>query len=343
MRRFEHGGDVYTHTGVVDFSANLNPLGMPQAALDALRENVGRFEAYPDPRCTELTRAIARMHELDERYLVCTAGATDLMDRIARVSHAKYALVAAPCYSGYEQALDQSGTKILRHLLREDSDFSLEDDFLDSMTGDISLIFIANPNNPTGLAIEMPLLELILDRAAHINARVVLDECFIEFSDIPSMLARIEEFPQLIIMRAFTKTYAMAGLRLGYGVCSDAEFMRALHDAGQPWAVSSPAQIAGVAACGQGEYVQKSRRYVCHERQWLKHELEKLGAYVIDGRANYLMFRCMRELFDLLLERGVLIRSCDNFVGLGDSWYRVAVRTHEENKQLIGAMKDVLL
>ena len=342
MRRFEHGGNIYAHEGVVDFSANLNPLGMPQIARDALSGGVERFEAYPDPKCAELTHAIARFFEVGESQVICTAGATDLIERIVRVSQANTALIVVPCYSGYEQALIQHGTHIAICALRDEDDFALTDDFLQSMTDDISLVFIANPNNPTGLTIASDVLEAVLARAADIDARVVLDECFIEFTDASSMVGRIHEHPQLIVMRAFTKTYAMAGLRLGYGICADESFVRELHEAGQPWAVSTPAQVAGLAALRATGFVEESRAYVAQERAWLKTELGCLGLRVIDGKANYLMFRCERALYEPLLECGLLIRCCDNYIGLDSSWYRVAVRTHSENARLIDAMRGVL-
>jgi threonine-phosphate decarboxylase len=343
VRRFEHGGDIYTHKGVLDFSANLNPLGMPQAARDVLRENVHAFEAYPDPQCSELVAELAREEGVKRSELICTAGATDLMTRVVMALRPETAIVTAPCYSGYEQALEQGNVGVFHHALREEDGFAVTARLLDDIRlSGAQLIFIANPNNPTGLAIAPKLLEEILICAGECGARVVLDECFIGFTHETSMASRIDEFPQLIVMKALTKLYSMAGLRLGYGLCSDASFMQRLHEVGQPWAVSTPAQMAGLASLRSAGFVDMTRAYVMDARIELKAGLESCGLRVVDGQANYLMFECDRKLYDPLLERGVLIRRCENYDGLDATWYRVAVRTREENAQLIAALKEVL-
>ncbi len=340
MKRFEHGGDIYSHEDIVDFSANLNPLGMPQAAREALRDNIDAFEAYPDTQSRELTQAIARVEGLHPSQIICTAGASDLFERIAQVARAKKALVASPCYSGYEQALEGSGTQIVRHLLDDSDDYALTRTFLQSMTEDISLVFIANPNNPTGLVIAGELIEEILERAEQIGARVVLDESFIDFTDAPSLVSQVERYPQMIIAKSYTKIYAIAGLRLGFGACSDDEFMCALRKAGQPWAVSTPAQLAGIAALGEAGYVNASRETVAIARNELKEALGAMGLRVIDGKANYLMFQYPGELYAPMLERGILIRRCGNYDGLDNTWYRVAVRSRKENARLVLALKE---
>ena len=352
MKRFEHGGDIYTHRGALDFSANLNPLGMPQSAREALHAGIesGAFEPYPDTRCTGIARSIAKMEGVDVQQVVVCAGATDLIGRIVMAIAPEYALVCDPCYCGYEQALEQHGVKVMRHTLREEDDFALTDAFISELEHLAAarkppeLIFLANPNNPTGLVVDAFLLESVLKVAASLHSCVVVDECFIDFTSATSMIARINEYPQLIVMKAFTKIYAMAGLRLGYGICSESSLAARLQQAGQPWAVSTPAQLAGVAALGEQGFVEKTRSFVADVREKLKQALESepLSLRVIDGQANYLMFECHRALYEPLLERGILIRRCENFEGLDGSWYRVAVRTHEENAQLIAALEEVL-
>ena len=340
MRRFEHGGDIYSHEHIIDFSANLNPLGMPQAVREALRENIDAFEAYPDTQSRELTKAIARAEGLRAAHIICTAGASDLFERIAQLACAKKALVASPCYSGYEQALDKTATQLVRHPLDDEHDYALTSAFLQQMTEGVSLVFIANPNNPTGLTVDCELIKEVLERARCIGARVVLDESFIDFTDAESFVSQLERYPQLIIAKSYTKIFAIAGLRLGFGACSDEAFMRALREAGQPWAVSTPAQLAGIAALGEAGFVEASREYVSTARAELKEELGTIGLRVIDGQANYLMFQHDGELYAPLLKRGILIRSCANYDGLVGTWYRVAVRAPQDNARLIAALKE---
>ncbi|MBO4365404.1 MAG: aminotransferase class I/II-fold pyridoxal phosphate-dependent enzyme, partial [Eggerthellaceae bacterium] len=205
-----------------------------------------------------------------------------------------------------------------------------------------TLLFLCSPNNPTGLTIEQSLLVRILQAAQRSGAVVVLDECFLDFTREPSAVPLCERFPNLVVMRAFTKLYAMAGLRLGYGICSDAQFMKRMEEAGQLWAVSTPAQVAGVAALEEPNWAQRTREYVDAQRAALQEGLERMGLRVIPGQANYLMLQSPVELYEPMLRRGFLIRRCANYVGLDQSWYRIAVRTAQENAAFLAALQEVL-
>ena len=344
MERFEHGGDIYTHEGVVDFSANVNPIGMPPAAVRALRENIASYEAYPDIACRGLKAALATAEGVPEEWIVCTAGVTDLLQRICDVLRFRTALVTAPCFSGYEQALERAGSTIVRHALPEEDGFDMTESILGFSAGEEApdAIFLCNPNNPTGLTVEPALLGRILDEAREAGIFVILDECFLDFTDEPSAVPLCGDYPNLIIMRAFTKMYAMAGLRLGYGICSDASIVEQIEAAGQLWAVSTPAQVAGIAALKEDGWAERTRAYVDEQRSFLLAELKACGLDVVPGKANYLMFRSTAPLYGPLLEKGFLIRRCENYVGLDEHWYRIAVRTAEENAAFVAALQEVL-
>lgn len=347
MGRFEHGGDIYTNAGVVDFSANINPLGMPKRVVEALREGVEAYDAYPDPTCRDLRDALARAEGVPAENIVCTAGATDLMHRVCAAVRPGRALVTAPCFSGYEQALEQVGAAIERHVLREEDDFALTDAILDcellnplaDRAGDI--VFLCTPNNPTGLTIGRDLLVRILRSAWEVGAVLVLDECFLDFTHEASAVPLCRDFPNLVVMKAFTKLYAMAGVRLGYGICRDPRLVAALNDVGQPWTVSTPAQVAGVAALQEPGWIERTLSYVDEQRAVLARGLAACRLRVIPGQANYLMFQSERSLYEPLLQRGFLIRRCANYVGLDDSWYRIAVRTAQQNAAFLAALKEV--
>ena len=345
LERFEHGGDVYAHAGAIDFSANVNPLGMPPEAVQALRDNIGAFEAYPDVAYRDLRRAIAHAEGVPERFIVCTAGVTDLLHRICDTLQFGTALVTAPCFSGYEQALERANTTIVRHALEEGDGFELTNAIQGFSEGADApdAVFLCNPNNPTGLTIDADLLSRVLDEARAANIYVVLDECFLDFTHEPSAVPSCEEYPNLIIMRAFTKMYAMAGLRLGYGICSDTALVDHLDKAGQLWAVSTPAQVAGVAALEADGWLDRTRAYVDEQRAVLTQGLCALGLSVVPGKANYLMFKSEQPLYEPLLAKGFLIRRCENYVGLDGRWYRIAVRTAEENEAFLEALRETLL
>ena len=340
LRRFEHGGNVYAHAGCVDFSASLNPLGMPQSVREALCDGVDAFGCYPDPACTELVRALAAFEQVPCEWVLACAGATDAFARVCAALRPPHALVCAPCYSGYEQALEQVGSEVVCHTLSAERGFVLED--VPVAHSGASVVFVANPNNPTGLCVERDVLVRCLDRAREAGALVVLDECFVDLTQHAGSNDLLARYPNLVIVKAFTKTFALAGLRLGYALCSDAELLERLRAAGQPWAVSVPAQIAGVACADQGDYLARSRRLVAHERERLSQALASHGLAVVPSDANYLLFCGPRGLDQKLLARGILVRTCDNFRGLDNTWYRVAVRLPAQNAKLVDALGEVL-
>ena len=271
--------------------------------------------------------------------------------------------------AGYEQALTQIGADISRHILSGTNDFALTEEILGQDDGGIDLVFVASPNNPTGRTVDRHLLDVLLARAEEVGATVVLDECFIDFTTAGSAVAMAADHPNLLVMKAFTKIYAMAGLRLGYGICSNPDLMGRLRAAGQAWAVSTPAQVAGLAALGETGYLERTRTYVAGERERLRRGMTELGLRVVPGEANYLLFCSDYPLYQALLDCGVIIRRCQNYFGLtggpgamtlpddvtrpaagmGDYavrpipfWYRVAVRTHEQNDLLLAKLREVL-
>lgn len=342
MKRFEHGGDIYTHPGVVDFSASLNPLGMPTAAREALLASVDACELYPDPYARELVRALADFEHVDAVWVVPCAGATDAIERLCQVVRPRQALVFAPCYGGYEQALARLGVKPRVALLREEDDFVLGKDAAAAIEQGVDLVFLANPNNPTGQCLNRSTLEACLAHAAEVGAVVALDECFVDLSGGTNSNDLLADYPNLVIIKAFTKSFCLAGLRLGYALCANHALVDGLRQAGQTWAVSVPAQVAGVACVGERGHLERSRALVRNEREQLVQALTSLGLRVVPSNANYLLFYGPKDLGRALLAHGVMVRKCDNFVGLGPGWYRVAVRMPEQNAQLVAALKEVL-
>ena len=169
-----------------------------------------------------------------------------------------------------------------------------------------------------------------------------VDECFLDLTDGgESLKPFLTRCPRLFILKAFTKSYGMAGVRLGYGLCADAALLHGMSETVPPWNVSTLAQAAGVAALGETEFLDKTRALVRAERAWLAEQLAALGFRVIPSDANYLLFRAAPGLDAALREQGILIRNCENYAGLCPGWYRIAVRTREENEALIRAVREV--
>ena len=171
-----------------------------------------------------------------------------------------------------------------------------------------------------------------------------MDECFLDFLPESEALTakKLLASPNLIILKAFTKLYGMAGVRLGYCLCSNTALLDKMQAAGQPWAVSGLAQAAGLAALDETVYVARVQALIAQQRPVLRDGLRALGLRVLDGSANYLLFQAPETLGDILRQRGIVLRSCGNYPGLDGSWYRTAVRTAPENQQLIEALREVL-
>ena len=347
MERYSHGGDIYRNPNIrYDFSVNTNPLGMPAAVQKALAESIPRFGQYPDPRCQELTGCLADFEGIPAPHILVTNGAADLIFRLCLAVKPKKALLAAPSFSEYEKALRDAGSEVVYHPLREETGFVLQEDYLSRLTPEVEMLFLCNPNNPSGRLIAPELLKRILDVCKKQSILAVVDECFMDFTEEPAAYTAkpfLPDYENLVVIKAFTKTFAMAGLRLGYGLFGSRALMEKVQAFGQSWSVSFPAQVAGSAALEScQEYLRQTTGMISQERAFLDAELSKCGFKVYPSQANFILFQGQAGLDKLLLGKGILIRSCGNFIGLIESYFRIAVRTREENLALLGAVKEVL-
>lgn len=347
-----HGGDLLTAQSqyrgeIADFSANLNPLGMPETVRVAAAQAARGAVHYPDPLCRVLTAGIAARDGVEATQVICGNGAADLIFRLAFAERPKKALLTAPTFSEYEQALRAADCAIEYHYLRQSEDFALTARVLDDLTENVDVAFFCTPNNPTGSPIAPDLMEQILVRCAEKHIRLVVDECFLELSDAAEtggLAGVLTRYPNLLLLRAFTKSYAMPGLRLGYGLTADAALLEKLHLCAQPWSVSTPAQAAGVAALRERLHPLLARELIGAERARLTREMTALGLKVYPSAVNYLLFRAegVADLKEKMLQHGVLLRSCANYVGLGEDYYRAAVRLKGENEMLLRGLREVL-
>ena len=351
MRGYAHGGDLVTARSrfpgkILDFSANLNPLGMPEPVRLAARAAVEESVHYPDPLCRALAAGIARRDGTTPGQVLCGNGAADLIFRLAFSRRPGRALVTAPTFSEYGEALEAAGWQVVRHHLSPDKEFDLTDDILEDLPG-MDLAVLCTPNNPTGRPIGPELMDRILDCCRREGVLLMVDECFLELSDggeSGGLAGGLADFPGLLLLRAFTKSYAIPGLRLGYCLSADERLLDRLSRCAPAWSVSAPAQAAGLAALGCPDHPAQARALIARERPRLAAALSALGLRVWPSAANYLLFRAegRYDLKDRLLERGILIRSCADYAGLGPDYCRVAVRLPEEDRQLIQALSEVV-
>ena len=431
---YVHGGDVYRRAVDLDYSVNINPLGMPPRACAAAKHGVDQSTAYPDWKVEKLRDAVVSFLNRKFAVVVSSAGANadigvpsagmradatatgastgatvpvpgeietqearvvapewisfgngaaDLIYRLMQVLRPQQVVVAAPAFAEYSVAAERVGAQLVPVYLSEADDFSftpaVEAAFIHAIekAPSGSAVFLCNPNNPDGNVIRGEVLQRIAARCEARCSWLLVDECFLPFlrSEIHySMVPSLRAFEHLVILRAFTKIYGMPGLRLGYMLTAAQALTDAVRATMTPWEINLPAQLAGVAALEETEFVEKTRALIRAERAFLVQTLPTLPyvekVYVPVSDANFILFRtaltqpdcpdgrvrnselksesdpCVSgnrtvfashsvDLKSLLLDRGVLIRACGNYEGLDARYYRICVRTHEENLELI--------
>ena len=344
-----HGGDWAGYRAEfgrdpLDFSANVSPLGLPEGVARAITAALPTADRYPDPLCRELRAKLALHEGVPAEQILCGNGAADLIFRLVWAKKPRRALVTAPTFAEYATALESVGCTVERFFLREQEDFAVTDAFCAAIRPGADMVFLCQPNNPTGQLASPELVKKLLRRCGECRTILAVDECFLDFlPDADGWTAKpLLESGDLVILKAFTKLYGMAGVRLGYCLCGDEVLLEKMQTAGQPWAVSSLAQAAGVAALKETAYVDEVRALIARQRPVLTAGLRALGLRVIDGKANYLLFRAPADLNERLRPLGTQVRSCANYPGLGPEWYRTAVRTAPENARLLELMKEVL-
>ncbi len=336
-----HGGDIYRNHVELDFSVNVNPLGIPKEAKTAIHEAVNWCDRYPDMEAEKLKEAVSRQLSVPEEFLLFGNGSSELFLAVIHGLWPKKIVIPVPSFYGYAYAAEAQGGEVIYYKTRKEDGFRLTGDFLKVLTKDVKLIFLANPNNPTGVLMDREILGEILRRSEELGIYVVLDECFIEFCRKgDSILDKgIESFSKnLILVRAFTKIYSIPGVRLGYLVCSNQALLERIKRQLPEWNLSCFAQAAGCACAGQTEYIKETAAYVEKERRFLEAGLERKGFLVFPSAANFILFYSKTPIYEQLLERGILIRDCGNFKGLTSGFYRIAVRSREENERLLGAI-----
>ena len=345
MKKMIHGGDIYRHPDMIDFSSNCNPFGPPQSVQDAICRAAGQIGHYPDVQCSLLRDALSAKLHVPGAWIFFGNGAAEVIFAAVTALKPKKALLPAPTFAEYAQALETVGCEIQYVQTAEADGFALPMDFAEQITEDIDMVFLCNPNNPTGNLLSREETERVIRRAGALGCTVVLDECFLDFVENPdefSMLGELAAYPHVILLKAFTKLYAMAGVRLGYGISSNPAIIEKLERSVQPWNVSSLAQAVGLAALAEDAYVRESLTTLRAERAYLLQALEKLGCRTYASQANYIFFRGETTLGEKLRAAGFLVRDCSNYAGLGKGYYRVAVRLHEDNVKLVQALTHIL-
>ncbi len=346
-----HGGDIYRNRVQLDFSVNINPLGMPGSAAAAFCGSVRKLSAYPDYEQEALRRLLAARCEFPEECIACGNGASELLQAALLALHPHSVLLPVPSFSGYRHALRglsllrEGGIRIREFPLAESRGFALDASILETPPAELTIL--CAPNNPVGNIIDLNLLRALLDRCRRECAHLLLDICFLSLCADGEVLSRrilelARAYPELILVNALTKSHALPGLRVGWALCADSSIIRALRLMQPEWSLSVPGmETARAALTGDQEYLRRSRELIRKERAYLVRGLTRLGFHCFPGEANFILFHAERELQEALLQRGVLIRRCEDYVGLDAHYYRIAVRRRSENRELLRILAEL--
>ncbi len=329
--------------GFLDFSANINPLGPPEGALYAAQKAlVAGVAAYPDGRYPHLCAALSAYLGIAGETVVATNGGAEALFLAARVAAERRpggkAVILEPTFSEYAAAARAAGLgpegRVAR---RQEGGFRLDPSVLDDLDG-VSAVFLCNPNNPTGDLTPRETVLNLLKRTRSVGAALIVDEAFADFAPGESVADLVDE--SLYVARSFTKFFAIPGLRLGCLVASDPDLIRPFQPS---WPVNVAAAAAGIAAAGDAGYAEKTLEEISLLRAGLVGALRALpGLDVYEGAANFLLVRGPEGLPEGLARRGVLVRGCAPFPGLGPRFSRIAVRGAEENERLVRAIEAEL-
>jgi threonine-phosphate decarboxylase len=355
--REKHGGNLaraareynLNQEEIIDFSANINFLGPPQAVLDLIQNQAQKIFNYPEAESKGLKECLSKQLGMGSDKLIVGNGAGELIYLLAQVLQPEQALVLAPTFSEYEAAVRSSGGEVEEYYLTREHQFELKVPKLLPQLKKVDLFFLCNPNNPTGKFLSRQEVVEIIEAGKQEDTFIVVDEAFVDLleEDI-SVLELVGNYDNLFVLRSLTKFFALPGLRLGYGV-GNSSLVSKLIEATQPWNVNLLAQLAGKAALKSYDYKKRTKKLINQEKEFLYRKLSDLpGLKVYYPTANYILVDISRtsfsatELTDLLGKQGILVRNCNTFTGLGEDFIRVAVKSREANQKLIQKLTKVL-
>ncbi|MCF8012363.1 MAG: threonine-phosphate decarboxylase CobD [Clostridiales bacterium] len=354
-----HGGDVFgaakdlgfEHSEILDFSANINPLGPPPGVFEAIQNNINMIIHYPDPHCRDLKNFLSEYLGIDEEYIVLGNGVAELIYLLVRILESKRAIIPVPTFTEYAISMITAGGSVIEIPLRTNNNFDLNEHEIISKISKGDIIFVCNPNNPTGNLFSPEKLISILKAADSAGAYFVIDEAFMDFVDNyknHSLIKQVKNYNNLYVLYSLTKFFGIPGLRLGCMV-GNPSLIKKMNSAKDPWNVNLFAQVGGAAALKDTDHMVKTKKLINSERKYLYNKLTALpGLHPYSAQANFLFVDVKgtgytsKEFKSLLSTRGILVRDCSSFSGLDDDYIRLAVKDQKSNKRLIIELSTIL-
>lgn len=351
----KHGGNVYAFskkTGflvddIIDFSANINPLGMSTLIKASLDDILKGAIHYPDPNYKALLTAVSKHENVSEDQIVLGNGAIECIFLLAEHLDKKHVHIQAPTFIEYERAFKKYNKEVSYDYLNKKDFYNSAEMILRNTPETVDVMVICNPNNPTGALIEKSEMIKLLSETKKRQITLIVDEAFIDFSDDEtaySMVDQINKADHLIILKSLTKFYGIPGLRLGYFMTSSSDLVNSVKENRIPWAINSIVERAGILSLSDKAYIRQTKEYMISERKWLIERFAKLDRIkVYPSQGNYVFFKSERMTLNLDLEPfGIMIRNCENYEGLSSGYYRVAVKKREENVKLLEALEKIM-
>lgn len=338
---------------IVSFGANVNPLGVSSAVKEKLAANLDIISTYPDRNYKELKKAISNYSGVSPEHIVVGNGSTELISLLISQRRPSRALLLGPTYSEYARELSLVGGAMSYYNLKEETHFRLDiEDFLNAITDDTELVIICNPNNPTSSALTCSELEEIIYECEKRNVFVMIDETYVEFA--PSMASitavpLVDRYENFMVIRGVSKFFAAPGLRFGYGVTSNKDFLASLLEHQNPWSLNSIGAYAGELMLSDKEYIQKTRDLIGTERDRMMHALSQMsGAKVYDAYANFILVKILKEnvtsfdIFEACIREKMMIRDCSSFESLDGEYVRFCIMNPADNSKLIDCLQKIL-
>lgn len=341
----KHGGYFGKQRNVLDFSVNLNPLGFPEAARDFMFKELQRLEHYPEPYSIEARTALAEKLSVNSEQVIMGNGATELIYLFARTIKARKVLLLQPTFNEYERAFLQYGATCIHHILHPDDGFTLK---FEQMKADIlehkpEVVVLCNPNNPTGSYLEKEKIEQMIRLLSTFGGYLMIDESFYEFEDQPTALSLVTE-ENLFLIRSMTKFYAIAGIRLGYGI-GHINLIHKLNTYKEPWTMNAFASHMVPCLLEDKNYSLQTRKWYQQEKVWFRDQLNSISFLKpFETYANFFLCHTKLEnqkLLPRLMESGIYIRTCEDFIGLENNYIRLALRSHQENERLLFELRSI--
>ena len=378
-----HGGNIYkvfrekNIKEILDYSSNINPYGIPESLKSRIIENLEILERYPDPDYVELREKLANLNNVNLSDIILGNGATEIIFLFMKVINPKKILIVSPTFGENERAVKAVGTsrnsidlscsddnknienkeiEIEYFELKESDDFKLNiGNLKNQLEKKYDLLIICNPNNPTGKFLKLAQTEEILKECNKYDTKLFIDEAFIEFladGMKESIINTEENKKNLFVTRAFTKFFAIPGLRLGYGMYFDKELEQKISEKKEPWSVNNIAELAGLTVLDDTEYIEKTLKWITKEKIYMYEKLNEIsGIKVYETEVNFITGKIDEKLFleglnvkilrEKMLEQGILIRDASNFKFLDERFFRLAIKDRASNDRVIEAMKEI--